>query len=175
MCYPMLIMAAATVLQGYQAKQQGEYQEGVGRYNARQQENEAIRTRNKGVTEENKQRRATSELLARQRAQLGASGIDIGSGSALQLQQDTITLGEADALTIRTNFLEGAGTMADQAVLTRNQGEAARIAGNNAFTGSIITAAGQGMSSGVADKWFTPKSSAMNPNLTSNTAYVKQF
>ena len=164
MCDPVTIgvtmSAVSTVAQGYSQMQQANYQAGVERYNARVLENEATKTRNVGIEAENEQRRATAELLARQRVQAAASGVNIGSGSALQLQTDTMNLGEVDALRIRSNYADQARSMEDQASLTRSRAGAIQSAGRSAFTGSLLSAAGGVMASGVADKWFTAKSAA---------------
>lgn len=182
MCDPVTIgltlLAVSQVAQGYQAKQQGDFAEEVSDFNARQQENEATRTRNLGVEEENKQRRATAELLSRQRAQLGAAGVELGTGSAFLLQEDTTTLGEVDALRIRSNFEQRAEGLELGAELTRAQGDAAREAGRTAFATSLLSAAGTGLSgapsgapstspfgggaqgSGVSSKWYTQSSAA---------------
>lgn len=163
MCEPTTIAltmaAVSTVAQGYQARQQGRLTESRSKFDARQLENQATRTLNKGTEEENKQRRATAELISKQRAQLGAANVDIGSGSALQLQQDAATLGEVDALRIRSNFGDEAAVLQDTALITRATGKAARKAGDTQFTtallGSGIAAAGV-----VNSKWLTPSSSA---------------
>lgn len=171
MCTPELMItmkaaapyltAASAIMQGYAAQQQGEYAAGVARYNARQQENEATRIRNISIEEENKQRRLTAELLSKQRAQLGAANVELTTGSALSLQTDTALLGEVDALRIRENYELEATAMEEQAELTRAEGEAKAAAGRAAFGTSILTAGGAFLGSGVADKWFTPQSAAL--------------
>ena len=165
MCEPTTIMAVVAVVSAaYSADQsikQGKFQKGTAEYNARVSENEAEETRNAGVEAENIQRRKTAELLSKQRAQLGASNIDLTSGSALQLQQDTETLGEADALRIRSNFENRADSLDTSATLTRRTGEFAESAGRGAAVGSLLQGASTALSTGVADKWFTPDSSAV--------------
>jgi hypothetical protein len=157
MCDPVTIgatmMVVGTVAQGYAAKQQGEYQNDVAKYNARQMENQATRTRNKGVEEENKVRERTAQLQSKQRAQLATAGVDINLGSAADIQDDTVTMGEADALRVRSNFTDQAQQMDDQALITRNEGKFAKKAGRNAFYTSLLSAGGQ-----VAGKWYTPTS-----------------
>lgn len=157
MCDPVTIgatmMVVGTVAQGYAAKQQGEYQNNVAKYNARQMENEATRTRNKGVEEENKLRERTAQLSSKQRTQLAAAGVNLDVGSAFDIQEDTRILGEADALRVRSNFQDQAQSIDDQASITRSQGKAAKKAGRNAFYTSLLSAGGQ-----VAGKWYTPKS-----------------
>lgn len=165
MCDPataaLVLSAASTVAAVYSQKQQADYQADVNRYNARQQENEATRVRNIGVEEENKQRQQTAELLSRQRAQLGAANVELTSGSPLQLQEDTLTLGEADALRIRSNYQAQAQALEESAGLTRNQAGAIEAGGRSTFAGSLLSAGGQVASSPVASKWFSPSSSAV--------------
>ena len=190
MCEPTtiayVVMAVAAVMKGKQDRQQGRFQNKVAKFNARQQENEAVNTRNAGVKAENKQRRATAELIARQRAQLGAANIELGSGSAFQLQDDAATLGEVDALTIRDNFENRASALDSGSTLSLAKGANAESAGQQSFNISLLSAAGTaglgasgttpaagvdagagGMGAtattgpgGVAGKWFTPESAA---------------
>ncbi len=172
MCDPMTVAlvasAASTVAQGYAAKQQGDYANEVAKYNARNQENQATRVRNQGAEAENIQRERVAQLVAKQRAQLGAANVDIGSGSAAGLIADTEVMGAADALRIKTNYADQGQALEDQAVLTRAEGAAKKQAGNNAFMGSILGAGAAFAGSTVAAKWFTPSSAAVaNPNMYS--------
>ena len=164
MCNPMIAMVAVTAVSAAysanQQSQQGKYQKSVNEYNARVAENEAEETRNAGVEAENIQRRKTAELLSKQRAQLGAANIDLSSGSALQLQEDTVALGEADALRIRSNFEGKASSLDTSATLLEDQGANAARAGSGAATGTLLQGASTIVGSGVADKWFTPESAA---------------
>lgn len=176
MCDPVTIAvvagASATVMQGYSQLQQGQYQHGVAKYNARQQQNEAIQTRNKGVEAENIHREKVAQLLSTQRAQLGASGVGISTGSALSLQEDTQVMGQADALRIRTDFLDRAQSMDDQADITKSQGEAALSAGQMAFGTSLLSAAASVAGSGVADGWFAADSAAVTSQTAGSLGYA---
>jgi len=164
MCEPATIMAVTAVVSaGFAANQQikqGKFQESTAEYNARVAENQAEETRNAGVEAENIQRKKTAELLSKQRAQLGAANVDLSSGSALQLQEETEALGEADALRIRSNFEGQAGALNTGADLTAASGQFAESAGKSAATGTLLSGAGKVIGSGVADKWFTPTSAA---------------
>lgn len=164
MCDPVTIALVATTVatvgQGYAAKQQGKFEQGVQNYNARQLENEAIRTRNVGTEQELEQREKTAQLIGAQRAQIGAAGLSLASGSPAALLEDSAYQGEVDALRIRSNFQQQAQSLDDQSSLARAQGAAARQAGNNAFTGSLLQAGAGVFGSDVASKWFTPSSAA---------------
>ena len=167
MCEPTTIMAATAVVSAAftanQQIQQGKYQKGVAKYNAAVAENEAQEVQNKSVEEENLQRRRTAELLSKQRAQLGAANVDLSSGSALQLQEDTIALGEADAMRIRSNYDAQVESLQTQANLLTNNAEFNRQAGQGAATGTLLKGAASIAGSGVADSWFSSDSAAMQP------------
>ncbi len=172
MCEPTTILAvtavASAAFTAQQQRKQGQFQKATAEYNARVAENEAEDVRSVGVEEENVQRRRTAELLSKQRAQLGAANVDLSSGSALQLQEDTQALGEADALRIRSNFESRAEALETGADLTLSEGAFAESAGQSAAVGTLLTGAGNavGLSrpTGVSSRWFTPQSAAVSPN-----------
>ena len=169
MCDPVTITAVASVastafLVTSQIRQ-GKFKKGVAAYNARVSENEAQETRRAGVEAENIQRRETAELLSKQRAQLGAAGVELTSGSALELQESTVALGEADALRIRSNFEQRIGALGTEAELTRGQGAFAQTAGQTQALGTLLGGTATALDTGVADKWFKPNSSANQPVL----------
>lgn len=118
MCDPVTAAVVIGGVQAYSTYKDAEAQYQVGKYNARQQENQAIRTRNAGVEKENAFRRETAEKVSRQRAQYAASGIDVNTDVALQVQEQTAQVGEADALRIRSNYEDQAQVMEDQSKLT---------------------------------------------------------
>lgn len=176
MCEPTTIALAAstmaTVVQGVSAYQQGKAQNAAAKYNARQMENEAIRTRNKGVEAENIHREKVAQLAAQQTAQSAASGVDVMTGSAYDLRQDTAMLGEIDAQRIRDNYLTEAQAKDDQAALTRWEGKQAQKSGTLALGMSVLSAG-----AGVASKWFTPASAASSgyTGVSSNLADGSRF
>ena len=164
MCSPQLFVAGIQLAQMgvnmVSKKREGRYNRGVAAYNARVAENQAQEVRNIGIEEENLQRLKTAQLLSKQRAQLGASGVEIGSGSALQLQEDTATLGEADALRIRSNVESQALALETGAGLTRRRGEFAQDISESQAFGTLLGGTADILDTGVADKWFKPNSAA---------------
>lgn len=161
MCEPATIIAATTAIIGaYSQYEQGQAAEATAKYNARLQDNDAERMRNKSVEEENAHRMRVATMMGKQRAAFGASGVDVNSGSAFQIQNDTQTLGDADALRIRSNYEDQASHMNRQADLTRIEGKNAARAGKVGAIGSILSGAGEIAGSGVADKWLKPTSAA---------------
>ncbi len=171
MCDPVtatLVITAA--LSAGSAAQQGRETNAAAKYNAREQDNEATRVRNRGVEEENLQRRRTAEFAATQRAQLAASGVQLGTGTAADLIQDTEELGEVDAQRIRTNTEEQAASLERGAINTKSQGRAAKRAGNLQAVTTLVGAAGSAQTGGgqpqtgtLNPKWYNNNSAARRP------------
>jgi hypothetical protein len=95
-----------------------------------------------GEEQATESRKQGKQVIGEQRAIQGASGIEVNSGSALDVQGDTAALAELDALTIKNNaFRESLGfkiqsdRLKNQAQLTRKFGKA----------GANLTALGGGL------------------------------
>ena len=146
----MVAATVASAAMSYQAAQdQADTTEATGRYNTRLAENEAVRTRNKGVEEENKHREKVRLLHSKQRAQLGASSLDMTSGSPLDLQAETLVKGEADALRIRSNFGDEANALDNKGKITTFE--------SNAKAGGIRSNANASLlssSAKVGSQWY---------------------
>lgn len=172
MCEPTTLMAvgsiASTVVGVYAQQQQGKAQKQVAEYNAKNAENAATRTRNQGIFAQNQQRQKVKQLAANQRAQAAASGVDINTGSALSLQEDTELFGEVDALRIGENYLDQAASLDSQARSSRFAGQVARNSANMNSVGTLLSGASATLNTGVADKWFKPSSARNQVGMLSN-------
>jgi len=80
----------------------------------------------RGDIAEQNQRTRTRLLIAEQQAGFAASGVEIGSGSALSVTADTAQFGELDALTIRNNAQREAWGYLSQAADFTRRADAAR-------------------------------------------------
>jgi len=169
MCDPVTIAVvattASTAFSVVNTMQQTREKKAAAAYNTRVAENEAQTIRNQATEAENAQRLKTQRLLSKQRAQLGAAGVDLGSGSALQLQEDTLTLGEADALRIRRTGDSRFDASMREGELETAKGSLAETQGMFDIGGSLLSGTGNILESGVADKWFTEDSAINNNNL----------
>ncbi len=152
MCNPMaaalVITAVGGAVTAYGQKQEGKAAEQVAEYNAKLDEREAQDALNRGQIEENKHRRIVAAQKGQQRAQFGASGIELDSGSVSDILAETEMLGEMDALTIRGNARREAQRLTDSARIGRFEGKARKRAANTRATGTAITTAGN-----VAGGW----------------------
>lgn len=70
-------------------------------------------------------------LIGSQRASIGASGIDLGSGSALDLQEESAMLGELDRTMIVNNAKREAWGFTVQAADLRNRAKLTRAGASN--------------------------------------------
>lgn len=91
----------------------------------------------------------TRQLIGAQRAAMAAQGIEVESGSALDIQEDTAQLGRLDALTIKMNaYREAWGYKFEGIQLGAQAGLAqtsARFARTQALVGGAQSLAGAGL------------------------------
>ena len=96
------------------ARQQAEFEAAVARNNQILQEQAAVNVleqgrviaediKERGTIAEQLQRREIRGLIGIQRAALAGSGVEVGTGSALDVTTDTAEIGEFEALTTRAN------------------------------------------------------------------------
>lgn len=84
-------------------------------------------------------KKKTKTLIGRQRAAMAAQGIDIGSGSALDIQMETAELGAMDALTIKNNAFREAMGYRIESVDQQSQGEFTKLVGKSKARSGLIT------------------------------------
>lgn len=129
--------------QAQAARAQGAYQKQQLGFNARLSDLAAQDAIRRGQEDAQRHRTATKGLIGSQRASLAAQGIEIDSGSALEIQQDTRALGELDALTIQNNARRQAWGFKVQAQDLRFQGRMAKL-GARTQARSTLIAGGMG-------------------------------
>jgi hypothetical protein len=111
----------------------------------------------RGAEEENRFRSGVRGIIGSQRAAMAAGNVDVGFGSALDVQADAAYLGELDAHAIRSNAAREAwGYNVEafdanfRASITRQEGAAAAEAGRAARTTARIGAVGTVLGAGVS-------------------------
>lgn len=140
--------AAATATQVVAQKRAAAYQAQVAVNNQTVAEANAKNAIAVGDTRADAKQEQTAQMLGAERAGLAASGVELDSGSALRLQEDTSRLGAIDTGTIRNNAAREAYTYRVQA---QNFGMAKsqdQDAGTLDAFGSVLSGA-----SSVAGKW----------------------
>ncbi|WKL53080.1 hypothetical protein Q1W70_00300 [Pseudomonas kielensis] len=120
------------------ANQQGDFQSGLLTQNAAFKNQAATETEMAGDTAADWQRVRTGQAVGTQRTAQAANGIDVNSGSAAQLQDDTSMLGELDALTIQNNAAREAYGYRVQAGQDMKNARQALTNAKAGATGSIL-------------------------------------
>lgn len=151
MCWMAAIpigMALVGGMMGAQsATQQGEFQSSMLNQDAGFKRRTAQEVLNAGDTSADWQRVRTGQAIGTQRSAQAANGIDVNSGSAAQLQDDTAMLGELDALTIQNNAAREAYGYQVQANQDIKNARQALSNGKTAATGSILGGFGKAFGS----------------------------
>lgn len=157
MCELMtLLTIGSTIMGGVGAIQQGQaasasakYNAQVADMNAKMADRAAKDALERGAMEEQKQRQKTAQIMGQQTAAMAANGVDIGFGSPLDLLVDTATLGELDALTIRTNAYREDRDLRQQGENYRGQAAMNRSQASSARTGGYLGAMGTFLGGGA--------------------------
>jgi hypothetical protein len=142
-----VMAAGGAIKQGQAAKAQARYQSQVERNNSQIATWQAQDAVDRGKIAEQRQRLQVARLAGTQRATFGSSGVELSSGSPLDVLMDTAQLGELDALTIRSNAeREAYGFRAQQGNLMAQSG-LTQMAGRDAVQASYIGAGSSLLSS----------------------------
>lgn len=168
MCDPVTLTIAATavatmgtVFSGYVAAKQDAYAAGIASNNAVYAQRAAVAAQTAGDRESVAQGEQLSSLKGQQIAAMAANGVDLSSGSPLDVQSASAVLGAQDAQTTRDNTaMRVQGFQIDSANYT------AESAADHAKIGSDWVSAGLGATStilggassamGAAQKYGTP-------------------
>jgi len=93
----------------------------------------------RGFKEASLYKKKVKQMQGSQKAALAAQGIEISSGSAYDILEETAVMSEVDAMTIKNNaYLEAYGLKA-QAINIRAQGRFDQISAKAKATSSLIT------------------------------------
>lgn len=158
---PILSLAATVaggVISGIGAQQQAQAQANAANYNAAVARNAATFAQQQGEVNAQAQDRRTAAMIGRQRAVYAAGGLDVNSGSPLDIQSDTATIGRENSLTIRNNAARQAYGYEANANLDTASAQNYQQAGDTAMFGSLIGAGGS-----VGSKWSAYQQEGVDP------------
>lgn len=130
------------IQQGQAQAAAARYQAQVGEMNAQLADRRARDALERGQLEEQKKRQEAAAIRSRQVAAMSANGVDTSFGSPLETLIDTATMGELDALTIRTNANRESYDFKVDAVNKRAGAELARANARSAEAGGYLSALG---------------------------------
>lgn len=144
-----IALVAGAAISGTAAIAAGEQAKATGDYQAEQANADALAAQGEGQVQASKIREEAKRQRAQSVAALAASGVNVSVGTAEQIQTDVTRRGEVDALTAILS-----GKQASNARVA--EGQAAKIAGDNAETAGYLNAAGTALSTfGTASRWRT--------------------
>lgn len=144
MCLPIAALAIASMVAGTVVSavgqiQAGNYANAIARQNARNLTSAARDAVDRGEVASGRQGQETRRLMGAQRAAGAASGIDLSSGSALDILVATAGIGEQDAQTIRNNAAREAWGYRTQAAEQVAQGKLAKRQGLFGAGSTLLT------------------------------------
>lgn len=132
------LAAGGTVLDVVGGIRAGNAAKSLGDYNALTAETQARDALARGAEDEQKFRAGLRGLIGSQRAGFSGQGVDVGTGSAVDVQADAAFLGELDALTIRTNAAREAWGYRREADNYRRGGQQAQSASRWGAASTIV-------------------------------------
>lgn len=121
--------------QAWASQAMGKYESAIDEQNAKLADLSAKDALERGQVEEQRQRMVTRQTIGATRAAQAAQGVDVATGSAVDVQASEAGLGELDALMIRNNAAREAYGYKVEAINYRQQGKLAAFAGANAAAG----------------------------------------
>ncbi len=148
----MIASVASTAVAVKGAMDQGEASQKIANNNAKMAEYAAADAQVRGEEDAQAVQRKAASLKSSQRVGLAAHGLDLGYGTAADLQDQTDFFAQSDAVTARNNGRQAGWRGVAQAQDFRSQGASASYNGNMSATGSLLAGAGS-----VADKWYASK------------------
>lgn len=186
MCTPLIAVVALSALSAYSSartqKKTAEYQAQVDRNNASTAEWQAADAVQRGNAAAAGERRKGQQTLGTQRAAMAAAGLDISSGSALSILEDTDYFNEADQLTIKSNAareawgykvqannsMASAGLHASTADGINPLFEGVKTGASTYFAGKSLMNSG----SGVNPKWYSGGGDFGGTNGSAGTSFI---
>lgn len=144
---PIAISLAGGMMGAQNARQQGAFQEAMAEQNAAYKEAAAQDAEKRGAVDADRYRRQVGQLIGSQRTGFAANGIDVNSGTAAEIQDDTAAFGEFDALTIANNAAREAWGYRVGAQNDLMNGRMAQSNARSAATGSILGGVGSAFGS----------------------------
>jgi len=144
---PIAMSLAGGMMGAQNARQQGAFQSAMAEQNAAYKEEAAQDAEKRGGVEADRYRRQVGQLIGTQRSGFAANGIDVNSGTAAEIQDDTAAFGEFDALTIANNAAREAWGYRVGADNDRMNARMAQSNAKGAAAGSILGGVGGAFSS----------------------------
>jgi len=142
MCSPTLFLAGAGTVAALSSLSAGNFANDIGKFNQASLNKQADARIEQGKNKEQRQRFSTAAFKGNQATTFAASGVDVSSGSPVDILSDTAAIGELDAQTIRSNAEFDAFNLRVGGVSERLRGKLAKQQGFGNAAGSLLTTGG---------------------------------
>jgi hypothetical protein len=166
------VSAGSTAVGAYSQSQayteQGRFSRSMGNLNANMTEMQATDAIHRGNVAANRQNLRTRLLIGRQRAVAAGQGVDVNSGSALDLQANAARMGVIDANTLKMNAYKEAMGLRMEGSNQRFRGDMAYKTGRGNSTNSLLAggmSAARQVTSGV-DSYYRNKPPLVIPSYS---------
>lgn len=146
------------IVQGIGAKNQADASANAAQYNAAVARNAAVFAQQQGEVRAQASDRQTAAAVGRARAMAAAGGLDVNSGSPLDVQASNASIGRLNSMTIRNNAAREAWGYQANANLDDASAANYRQAGDTAMLGSLI-----GAGSSVGNTWSQYSQNGVDP------------
>jgi len=142
MCSPTAFMALSGGISALSSLSAGNFSDQIGKANQAARNKQAEGVIAAGQVEEQQYRYGVADLKGKQKTSFAASGVDISSGSPVDILSDTAAIGELDALTIRSNAATEASNIRQIGSNERLQGKLAKRQSRGQAAGTLLTTGG---------------------------------
>lgn len=142
-----LLQLSSSYAQSSAIESEGNYQKSISDINSRFADINAEDAIKRGDKEAIELKKQAKRMIGTQRVNLATQGIDIESGSALDVQEDTAGQAELDAITIRNNAWKEAWGYKVQSLNYSIEGEFAKLSAKNKSRNTLLTGGVQAISS----------------------------
>ena len=133
---------AGSGISAFSAISQGDYQAQVAQNNAAIARASAANDLQAGAEQQQQALFKTAAVVSAARAAQGSSGLDVNSGSGVNVRASDAALGNLSAIEIRSNAARAAYGEEIQATAYQDSAAADKIAGQNAAFGDILSGLG---------------------------------
>lgn len=142
------VSAGGSLMAGHAASERADYQAQVARNNAQIADQNAFWAEQSGAAKETAMGMRTRATTGKMRAAMGASGVDVGTGSSADVLDSAAALGELDALTIRSNtarevygYKVAKDSMTAEATLHERESDYSQLGSYLGAGGSLLSSA----------------------------------
>ena len=142
-----LAQAGGSILQGYGSFRQAQNKQRAAEFNADMLDLQATDAISRGQLETQRVRQRGKSIIGQQRAGYASQGVDVSSGTAAQLADQTGQLSEQDAIRVKLDAMRQAWGLRSQATMMRWEADTnLRDARRSAITGAVFGLANAGAS-----------------------------